>query len=487
MRKVFSILIILIFFFTFTSSVKGANGSLYLSPSSGVYEVGNTFSITITMNTGGTAVNAAQGFLSFPLDKLSVTGISKTGSIFSLWTDEPAYSNSSGTIVFGGGIPSPGYANSAGKIITITFKVKASGVASVNWKSGAILANDGEGTNILADMNGGSYTLKPIAVNPLAEPMAPSPKAPAKIDISSSTHPDENKWYSGSTVKFSWELARDITGVSILFDQEPASDPGPLSDGLFDTKTYTSISDGIWYLHLKLRNEYGWGTIEHFRVQIDTTPRPQITNCPKRLSLGDTLILEGTSLPDVLIRCYIQKEDHKPIIGETWTDENGGWIYIHNESLGRGLYKVYAVTVDEEGEEGRPGPEVVVAVTLPAFLRVAGIVIDYISVIIVLLVLVGAMVLGFCWGWYKFKSLRKRLRKETREVENTLHKALESFKQEISKQLKKLERVKGKRKLTKKEEEIEEQFKKDLDIIEKHVKKEIKDVEKELIKEESKE
>jgi len=480
MRRVFLLLFVLIFFLITTPIAEGVASSLYLSPSSGVYTVGNTFSVVIKVNTGGLSINAVQGALVFSPDKLSVVGISKTGSIFSLWTTEPIYSNSSGTISFGGGVPSPGYTGASGQIITITFKARTSGTVSVNWSSGAVLANDGKGTNILANMAGGNYSLKAMVFTPPAESTVPSPKAPAKPDVSSSTHPEENQWYSNSFVSFSWTLPEDVTGVSIRFDQKPASDPGPLSDGLFDSKIHKDVDDGIWYLHLKLRNEYGWGPIRHFRVQIDTSPRPQITNYPKRLSLGDTLILEGTSLPNAVIRCYIQKEDDKAVIGETSADENGKWLYVHDKSLGRGLYKIYPVAVDRIEGEGHPGLDVVVAVTLPTFLKIGSIAIDYLTVIVVLIILIGVMGFGFYWGWHKFKLFRKRLRKETKEVESTLHRDLELLKQKISGQLKKFEGIKGKRKLTKKEEEIEKQLKKDLDIAEERIKKEVKDIEEKL-------
>jgi len=482
MRRTIIFLIIILLCFSNLPTANAGSASLYLSPSSGNYTVNNTFSVVGNINTGGVSINAAQGTLVFSPDKLSVVGISKGGSVFSLWTTEPTYSNSLGTISFGGGIPSPGYSGSAGKIITITFKARVSGTASVNWSSGAVLANDGKGTNILTNMNGGKYDLKAV-VSP-AEAGTISIKAPVKPDIVSSTHPEENKWYSDSTVEFSWEMPKNVTGVSIRFDQKPVSNPGPLSDGLFNSKTYKDVDDGIWYLHLKLRNEYGWGDIEHFRVQIDITPRPQITNYPKRLSLGDTLILEGTSLPNAVIRCYIQKEDDKAVIGETSADENGKWVYVHDKSLGRGLYKIYPVAADKIEGEGHPGLDVVVAVTLPAFLKIGSIAIDYLTVIVVLLILIGIMIFGAYWAWHKFKLFKKHLRKETKEVESTLHRALELLKERVINQLKKIDGIKGKRKLTKKEEEIEKQLKKELNVVEGYVKEELKDIEKKLTKEE---
>jgi len=565
---------ILIFAFCILASkASAANGSLYLAPSSGTYTVGNTFSVSVMVNTGGVSINAAQGTLTFSPDKLSVTGISKGGSVFSLWTAEPTYSNSSGTISFGGGIPNPGYTGASGKIITITFKARVSGTAPVSWSSGAVLANDGKGTNILASMGGGNYTLKATTVSPPAEPLTPPARTPTKPDISSSTHSEEDKWHSDSTVKFSWTLPEGATGTSILFNQQPVSDPGPLSDGLFDTKIYDNVSDGIWYLHLKLRNKYGWGIIKHFRVQVDTTAphpfdikikegketdnpqptllfeskddvsgidhyevrtdgeepavvtpeemlanpykmpiqppgkhmaivealdkagnstvsttevnilsieSPKINKYPQRLSLGDTLILEGTSLPNVTIKCYIQKEGYKAVVGETRADDNGNWVYVHDKSMGKGLCKIYAVAIDERGAQSYSSQEVAIAVTLPTLLKIGNIAIDYLTVVIVLLILIGLTIFGVYWGWHKFRLFRKRLRKETKEAKDALHKAFSLLREDITEQLRQLEKIRGKRKFTEKEKEVERQLKKDIDIAEKYIGKEVKDIEEEL-------
>lgn len=581
MRRAFSILIILILFFTFIPSAKAASGSLYLSPSSGVYTVGNTFSVVTSVNTGGVSINAAQGTLVFPPDKLAVTDISKSGSIFSLWTTEPTYSNSSGTISFGGGVPNPGYTGASGEIITITFRARVSGTASVNWSSGAVLANDGKGTNILASMGGGTYTLSPTVVTPPPEPILPG--VPAKPDVSSSTHPDEDKWYSNSIVKFSWPLPSDVTGVSILLNQKPTSNPGPLSDGLFDSKIYEDVDDGIWYLHLKLRNSYGWSPIRHFRVQVDTTPPsafaveieegketdnpqptlvfetdddlsgishykiringdaslltmfedgvleaseevssgpfklsprspgrhviaveafdkadnstaavieinilpiegPRITEYPQRLSLDDNLIIKGTSLPEVIIKIYIQKEGIELISGQIQADENGNWLYAHDKFMSKGAYRIYAIARDERGAQSYPSKEVTVLVTLPPIFRIGGIIVDYITFIIALIALVGIMIFGFYWGWHRFRRFRKKLIKETEDVTRVLHKSFDLLKDDVEEQLEKLSKIKNRRELNEEEREIERQLKQDLDTAERYIRREVKDIEKKLEK-----
>src|SRR3989344_3564741 len=142
------------FYFLFSVPLKAeaANASLYLSPSTGNYTVGNNFSVQVKVNTGGMAINASDGSLVFDPDKLEVKNLSKESSIFSLWVQEPIFSNSLGTINFAGGKPSPGYSGSAGTISTIFFRAKTAGQTNLSFAAGSILADDGKGTNILANM-----------------------------------------------------------------------------------------------------------------------------------------------------------------------------------------------------------------------------------------------------------------------------------------------------------------------------------------------
>lgn len=277
-KKLFVVICVILFI-----AIRGAGAAhaatLSFSPSSGSYKIGDTFSVNILVSTAGQAMNAVSGIISFPEDKLQATSVSKSGSIINLWVQEPSFSNSAGTIDFEGIVLNPGFTGSAGKIISISFKTKVSGSAALSFSSGSILANDGKGTNILGGLGGANFTIAELAGSTVApqtgsetSPVGKSAKTPPAPIIYSSTHPDSDSWYSNNNPEFKWELAPGITGVSVYVTDKPQSNPGPVSDGLFDSKSYQNLEDGIWYLHLKLKNSYGWGSISHFRFQIDTSP-----------------------------------------------------------------------------------------------------------------------------------------------------------------------------------------------------------------------
>jgi hypothetical protein len=257
--------------------------SLYLTPPSGTYMVGGTFSVKVKINSGEEKINAAEATLVFNPSELSVVKFSKTGSIFSLWTTEPTFSNSAGNIAFAGGTTS-NFSGTSGTIGTIVFKAKANASAQVGFSSGSVLAADGKGTNVLGNMNGGVYTLKSKIITPPAKEVPPeseyipagaSEAAPAAPVLFSTSHSTPNNWYSNNEPEFSWQAPSDITAVKLLISEQPTSLPTVFYSPVISEKKVQKLDDKVWYFHVRFRNKYGWGGITHRKVLIDTEPPEQ--------------------------------------------------------------------------------------------------------------------------------------------------------------------------------------------------------------------
>ncbi len=301
---------ILIFAFCIFSEVRAA--SLYLSPAAGSYNIGQTFSVSVYVSSADQAMNAASGVISFPQDKLEITSLSKSGSIFTLWVKEPSFSNSLGTINFEGIVLNPGFTGSAGKIITASFKIKAVGSASITFSSGSALANDGQGTNILTSLGSASFSLGQ-AESKIPETTTPSKTVgtPAAPRISSPTHPDSEKWYSNNDPKFTWEVPEGVTGVKLLFGRKPVVVPTAFYPEPIPEKQLENLADGVWYFHVQLRNAKGWGGIAYFKFQIDAqSPKPfkietkegkETTNPQPTLSFETTDEMSGIDYYEIII------------------------------------------------------------------------------------------------------------------------------------------------------------------------------------------
>lgn len=253
--------------------------TLYFIPGSGNIAVGDIFTANVYVNTKGVAVNNAEAVVNFPPDLLSVTSVSRTGSIFSLWVEEPSFSNTGGTVIFNGGLPTPGFSGSAGKVASIVFRAKKTGEASLIFSSAAVRANDGLGTDILDGQGSAKFTLQEAAVPKVIEPTAGLPPAPlVKQYIKDKNnqvvfdHDSNNpeKWVSSSYNKLTWEVPSGVTGVSVLLHDKPTANPGSKPDGFFDNKVYEHLNDGIYYFHIRYQNDFGAGPILHYKFMVDT-------------------------------------------------------------------------------------------------------------------------------------------------------------------------------------------------------------------------
>ena len=258
---------------------------LFVSPASGTYAAGAKFTASFRVDSEGVSLNAAEAALSFESEKLEVVSVSKSGSMFSLWTQEPTFSNSSGSISFGGGIPSPGYNGSSGLLFSATLRMKAQGNAVLQYVSGLVLANDGSGTNILRTSRSASYSTpapKPATL-PTPTPIA-LPNPPSIPTISSPTHPinflekpDASSWSNNNNPEFNWKSDLDATSFSYTFDQNPSTIPDTVSEGSMVVKTYTDVEGGLWFFHARAQNAGGWSQVSHYEIHVDATPPEPFT------------------------------------------------------------------------------------------------------------------------------------------------------------------------------------------------------------------
>lgn len=106
--------------------------TLYVSPGSAKAAKGGNISVQVRLNTAGEAVNAVSVYMSYPVDKLEVTGISFGSSAFGIQA-ENVYGG--GGLKFSRGSINPvsGNVNTG----TITFRAKALGKASISFSGGS--------------------------------------------------------------------------------------------------------------------------------------------------------------------------------------------------------------------------------------------------------------------------------------------------------------------------------------------------------------
>ncbi len=457
--------------------------SLYITPALGTYAVGSTFTVGVYVTSADQAMNAASGVVTFPKDKLEVTGLNKTGSVFNFWVQEPSYSNVDGNVRFEGVVLNPGFRGTAKRVLSVTFRAKAAGTARLAFSQASVLANDGQGTNILTGQASASLVVSdgPPPTDPAPRAASPSGPAPA---ITSATHPNEDSWYNDRNPVFNWKLPDGVTGVSVVLDQSPSTVPGTASDGLFDSYIFRDVADGTWYFHARFQTKDGWGSAGHRRVRIDTkSPERNIIagveDHPAWLEGGAAFQFDAVDAMSGIDYYRIFIDGSEPII---WRDDGTG-VY-RTPTLTPGSHSIRASAFDRAGNSLADSYAFDVVSPPPTPLSAAQVVsrqaVSWMAVFIPAVAMLLLCLAVVWYGWFKFAQFRRRFRTDLRSVERSTHLAFAKLRHDVADQLKVLEHARLRRELTKEEAGILAQLKIDLDEGETILQREMKDLEREL-------
>lgn len=562
-RNVWRVVPILFFlgFFSCASRVEAA--SLNLIPSVTKVSVGNIVSVGVYVDTGGKAINNAEATIEFPTDVLEVISVSKKPSIFTLWVEEPSFSNYTGTVSFNGGVANPGFTGGNGSIASITFRAKKAGSASLLFSASAVRQNDGLGTDILSVKNGSSITVAGIGEStpPSAQEFGGA-TTPAPV-ITSETHPDQDVWYALDTATFNWKIQKGVTSIQTLFDTNARALPTITYDSSVTQKTLSSISDGVFYFHLRYLNASGWGPIAHYKVHVDiTAPRPftptvrlegdvvymtlnavdTVSGIQKydiRFDNAEGLSVEKTVLKSALVNneyalpalnqgnytavvtAYDKAGNHteatvsfvSPVVSvpkislstreintgesvvvtgtseyvgkqvEVTLESNGKTIATSTQTIASdgsfsvttqkiktaGVVTIFAENILSSTVRSQPSTKLFLTVNETMVIKVASL-IFWLIIIVILIVML--LIVAYV-GWHRFLGIRKKMDQELQRTAKSTHKAMNSLKDELDKQLKDLERTKVDRALNEKEERIFKDLQDSVDSIDEFIEKDL--------------
>lgn len=281
--------------------------TLSLRTASPTVSVGDIFTVRVALTSNDQAINTAEGILQFPTDVVEVLSLSKS-SVFTLWVEEPSFSNQSSRVSFNGGLPNPGFQGADGTVLTVTFRAKHTGTATLSIANGVVRANDGLGTDVLQSATGATI----VVVEPTTTPTsAPSPETPAPeqapkistaeqgLAITSSTHSNQDGWYTQTQAVLHWSLPSGTDAIQTLLSKKKGETPGILYRPAIKQKTIDNLDEGVWYFSLRAHTNKGWGSISTYKLQIDTTP-PVLSGITVRYDHKDKSLLLTTAALDTL-------------------------------------------------------------------------------------------------------------------------------------------------------------------------------------------
>ncbi len=165
MRKIFFFCLLAIFLSIPFFPTFAEQASLTLSPNSGTFKVGESFTLSVWINTGGNQIDTIRASLSFPSNLLEVDTV-QLGSVFNLPAGGNYFDNDAGKIYWGGGVP--GGTDQSALFATLNFKVKGEGSANILFLEDTKVISNGEDVSFVT--LGGSYTLLAIEPTPEEKP-----------------------------------------------------------------------------------------------------------------------------------------------------------------------------------------------------------------------------------------------------------------------------------------------------------------------------
>ena len=232
-----------------------------LSASSAVqatYE-GDTMTVAYTIDTnadgGQSPVNVVDASIGYDAALLSVDGVHTGGSAFVFWPT-PAVVVSPGVIHAIGAIP-VGIRGNAVPFLSVTYRARSAGQASTGIIGGTAYVADGTGAASALSGSGLAFAVLP---------------AQSKRDaISSSTNPDQSRWYQGRTVRIDFPV-KDGESYSYSFSSNEDIVPGQEAHQTAGSVRYDNVPDGTYYFRLASKVPGGmWQESGVFVVHIDGT------------------------------------------------------------------------------------------------------------------------------------------------------------------------------------------------------------------------
>lgn len=465
--------------------------SLAVSPASGSASVGGTINVILSAASDATALNAVSGTLSFPSNVLEVVSLSKSQSMLSLWVKDPTFSNVAGTIQFEGVVPNPGYIGTDGRVLMVTFKVKAAGTANLSYTAGSILANDGDGTEVLTSKSGATYTLVPGAVPAPTTTTPPDTTAPTKTtapdevvpQVSSETHPD-GTWSRLTAGTFNFVIPNTVTALRLLADSKATTVPTVTYVPPVTTRDIKDLPEGVSYFHVQYKTATGWGQVVHYKLQIDTTAPTTFTI--REVTPGVFTFVSNDALSGIA-RYDIQIDGGAV---NAFTDD--GSHTFTAPSLTPGQHTLLVRAVDAAGnttdstltfttvaaEVVPPPPPVAAPALSDSILLTKGtFAITILSVVTPLIALVLLLAWLLYLAWRTLGGIKRKIDLEIAEARTAVHQSFMVMRTEFAQDVEVLRKASVKRKLTREESKILKHLQGTLDTAESAIAKEITDIE----------
>lgn len=477
----FSILSLLVFLFS--ANFAFAADIFFSSDKVNVTE-GKTFTVTINTNTSGVYINNIESIISFPTKLLNVESISSAGSIFSMWVEQPKFSNIDGTVFFNGGVPTPGYIGSKGKILSIVFKAKQSGKALISFSSANIFANDGMGTDVTSGRNGISINIGETTLTPVKEaPKKVEVVVPIKKEIADTTPPRDLTVIPSVTaddlVLLKISSNDDISGVN---KYKVSIDSALVSENIVDNNpmdiTLPPEKSGNHEISVIAYDRVGNLSEKILDVNFPEIKAPQITKYPTTIKKGEAIEISGTSYQNTDVRIWVLNENSSPKNYIIKTSNDGKFTFSTDFIDQPGLTSFWAETLRTNDIVSPPSQKYFVVVDKTEIVKTGLLTIQVLGILILVSILFVILLSITFYAYRKLRRMRRRIFVDLEGTESEAHKIFKIINEDIKQSMKIFRKKDIKDKLTQNDRETIDSLEKDVEEAEEYFTKRIKNIEK---------
>jgi hypothetical protein len=216
-------------------------------------------------------------------------------------------------------------------------------------------------------------------------------------------------------------------------------------------------------------------TMSSLTFSFNAVATPVIKNYSAEISASGKFFISGTANKSNDIIIYIQGENEvQPEASTVKSDNDGNWFEVVPKNYANGQYTAWVEAVNPNGLKSNQSPKISFLVTAPIFARIGSFVLNYFTVIVSLIFIIVLIIAILVWI---FEFVRKRLKKETLEIEDVLEKNIAELKIAVSEEMEDLSKM-TRTEFTKGKARVVDILHQHIDETNKRILKEVKDVEK---------
>jgi len=471
---------VFIFILVFLPIYNASAATIGFNPSSASYDVGDTVNVKVYIGTDSKSVNAIAANVKFSSDILSLSSISKTSSIINLWAQEPTFSNGDGVASFEGVILN-GYTGNSGEAVTLVFRAKKEGTAKLTFNSASVLANDGNGTEVLYSKGSSTIKVSPVSEKPIVVAKTPVKKEEAivktpKIDttiVISEIKNNTNKYSPNKFLITSPQIVADRT-YTIQIDSNPSiiwTDDGT---HIFQAGQLTNGIHIIKVMAVDVNSNALSGFLNFSTTILKV---PEITYYPTDLYVDQFMVLKGIADPAIDVELTITNNDTGGvIIDHIFTNSDGKFTYVPDNKMQAGGYSIIARALAANGitsDYMNPIQVVNKEHQLNFFVSKFS---SIITLVIPLLALLALVIILAIYLYYRIKKYRQALEKKLFATEKIVSKSFEILDEDLDEEVEIFKKIRSAKILDKDEQVFLSKFKKDIKEAEKVIEKELKQI-----------